>query len=108
MLILKANALHANWGQSIFQTANEYAANIDFRKHLDEIQAQTDSEKEWWEKRRASIAEEFKKELDNPVLAAKSSPSAKTSTSDEDTVLVEADGSATNSTGSIRKKKGKK
>jgi translocation protein SEC66 len=34
------------------------------RKRLDDIQAQADSEKEWWEKRRESIKGEFMKELD--------------------------------------------
>lgn len=60
----QANALAPNWGQTIFQSANEIAANTMFRNKIDEIQAQTVSEKEWWEKRRASIQTEFMKELD--------------------------------------------
>lgn len=86
-----------NWGQTIFQSANEIAANTVFRKRLDEIQAQTESEKEWWENRRASIQAEFMKELDSPSGTAKAG-------SDEDTILVESPGE----TGSVRKKKGKK
>lgn len=79
------------------------AANILFRQKLDDIQAQTEAEVEWWTKRRASIQDEFMKELDGT-----SGTAAKTSKpgSDEDAVLVEAEGSAP--TGSIRKKKGKK
>lgn len=69
-----------------------------FRQKLDDIQAQTDAEIEWWTKRRASIQDEFMKELDEPKASKPGS--------DEDAVLVEAEGSA--ATGSIRKKKGKK
>jgi translocation protein SEC66 len=81
-----------------------------FRKRLDEIQSQAQGEKEWWEKRRASIQKDFLKELDGATEtpSTKRIPSAKTSTSDEDTVLVESGGPAANVTGSIRKKKAKK
>ena len=34
------------------------------RDRLDEIQAQADQEKEWWEKRRATVRSEFMKELE--------------------------------------------
>jgi translocation protein SEC66 len=61
---MQANALSPNWGQTIFQSANEIAANSLLRKRLDEIQAQTEAEKAWWEKRRESIQGEFMKELD--------------------------------------------
>lgn len=61
---LQANALAPNWGQSIFQTANEIAANTVLRERLDEIQAQATQEKEWWEKRRATVRSEFMKELE--------------------------------------------
>jgi translocation protein SEC66 len=79
------------------------AANMMFRQKLDDIQAQTEAEVEWWTKRRASIQDEFMKELDGaPGIAAKTSKPG----SDEDAVMVEAEGTA--ATGSIRKKKGKK
>lgn len=99
----QANALTPNWGTTIFQSANEMAANTMFRQKLEEIQSQTESEKAWWEKRRASIQEEFMKELDSESAAT-----AKTSKagSDEDAVMVEGGGPA--ATGSMRKKKGKK
>jgi translocation protein SEC66 len=68
-----------------------------FRTRLDEIQAQTNSEKDWWEKRRASIQSEFMKEIESPEKSNKV-------VSDDDAVLVDN----ASSTGSIRKKKGKK
>jgi translocation protein SEC66 len=68
---------------------------------LDEIQAQTDSEKAWWEKRRASIQTEFMKEIDTE---ANSTGKASKVVSDDDAVLVET----ANNTGSLRKKKAKK
>jgi translocation protein SEC66 len=34
------------------------------RKRLDEIQAQAAAEKEWWEKRRATIQKDFMQELE--------------------------------------------
>lgn len=78
-----------------------------FRKRLDDIQAQTAAEKVWWEKRRESIQKEFMKELDTPV-GASSATSGSKNVSDEDTVLVEGGGPEASTTGSIRKKKGKK
>ena len=55
----QANALAPNWGATIFQTANEITANKALRKQLDEIEAQKQSESEWWEKRRADIEAEL-------------------------------------------------
>lgn len=46
------------------------AANIRVRKSLDAIQEQRDSEKEWWEKRRASIQQDFMKEIEEESKAA--------------------------------------
>lgn len=75
-----------------------------FRKRLDEIQAQTESEKQWWEKRRASIQTEFMKELDEPVTTSTARTTSK-SGGDEDAVII--DNSAVSGTSSVRKKKGK-
>jgi len=72
-----------------------------FRTRLDEIQAQTDSEKEWWEKRRASIQSEFMKEIESGPNPTGTPGKA---VSDDDAVLVET----ASNTGSMRKKKGKK
>ncbi|RFU32038.1 hypothetical protein B7463_g4313, partial [Scytalidium lignicola] len=102
-VVMEANGLAPNWGQTIFQSANEIAANTVFRKRLDEIQAQTEAEKEWWEKRRASIQAEFMKELDTSPTASGKSPANKVG-SDEDAILVEAGGPTVSDKGSIRKK----
>ncbi|KAK3383397.1 Sec62/63 complex, subunit Sec66 [Lasiosphaeria ovina] len=89
-VVMEANALAPNWGQIIFQSANEIAANTVLKQRLDEIQAQTEREKEWWEKRRSTIKTEFLKELedesektqgkvgseDEPVLVDTNTPSA--------------------------------
>jgi len=103
-VVMEANGLAPNWGQTIFQSANEIAANTIFRKRLDEIQAQTESEKEWWEKRRASIQAEFMKELD---ASSPGKPASGKAGSDEDAILVEAGGPTVSDKASNRRK-GKK
>lgn len=104
----QANALAPNWGQTIFQTANEIAANTSFRKQLDEVQAKSASEKEWWEKRRAAIASGFMKELDEEG-APKSPTKAANKSSSEDGVLVDVSiPEAPATPGGSKKKKGKK
>jgi|SRR5580700_10311789 translocation protein SEC66 len=104
----KANALAPNWGQTIFQSAHEIAANTVLRDRLNEIQAQTQAEKEWWEKRRASIQTDLMKEIDTRATtpAGKSIATPNKTTSDEDTVIVE--NPTTSEKGSTKKKKGKK
>lgn len=105
-LLWQANGLAPNWGQTIFQTANEVAANTMFQNKLEDIQAKTEAEREWWEKRRATISSDFMKELDEE--GTKAAPS-------EDGILV--DDTKSNATGSRptssagpggKKKKGKK
>lgn len=107
----QANAFSSTWGQTIFQTANEIAQNQMIRKRMQELQAQKDSEKEWWENKRKSIEEGFMKELDGPSaadgFAYRQAPSR---TSDDDTVLVEGGGPIDKGQGSgagKKKKKGK-
>jgi translocation protein SEC66 len=103
----KANALAPNWGQTIFQSADQIAANTVLRNRLNEIQAQTQAEKEWWEKRRASIQTDLMKEINTPATpAAKSVATPSKSTSDEDAVIVE--NPTVSGKGSTKKKKGKK
>ncbi|KAJ9149604.1 Translocation protein sec66 [Coniochaeta hoffmannii] len=104
-VVMEANALAPGWGQTIFQSANEINANTILRKRLDEIQAQTESEKQWWEKRRAQIQKDFMSELDaGDKPAVSKAPSA---ASEDEPVLVEQNTpSATPSGG--KKKKGKK
>lgn len=82
----QANALAPNWGPTIFQSAHEMAANARLRQRLDEIQSQTEAEKQWWEKRCGQIQSDFMKELDD---SEKSSTKA---TSEDDAVLVDTPG----------------
>lgn len=72
-----------------------------FQEQLDKIQSKTDSEQEWWEKRRAAISSDFMKELDEE--AVKQAPS-------DDGVLVDAGTSSPRpgSSAGPKKKKGKK
>jgi len=63
-VVQEANALAPNWGQTIFQSANEILVNSKMRSHVKEIQGQLESEKQWWEKRRDQIQTDFMKELD--------------------------------------------
>ncbi|UNI15078.1 Translocation protein S66 [Purpureocillium takamizusanense] len=81
-VVQEANALAPNWGPTIFQSAHEIAANTKLRQRLDEIQAQTEAEKQWWEKRRGQIQSEFMKELDE-------SEKGSTKGSEDDAVLVD-------------------
>ncbi|KAM4059499.1 preprotein translocase subunit sec66 domain-containing protein [Hirsutella rhossiliensis] len=85
-VVTEANALAPNWGPTIFQSAHEIAANARLRQRLDEIQSQTESEKQWWEKRRGQIQSDFMKELDD---SEKSSTKA---TSEDDGVLIDTPG----------------
>ncbi|KAH8885171.1 pre protein translocase subunit Sec66 [Thozetella sp. PMI_491] len=105
--IMEANALAPNWGNSIFQSANEIAANTMFRKRVDEIQDQVVAEKEWWQKRKAGIQTDFMKELDEEET---NKTQAKAVHSEDEPVLVDGNTpSATPSaTPSKKKNKGKK
>ncbi|KAK4099794.1 hypothetical protein N658DRAFT_474526 [Parathielavia hyrcaniae] len=102
-VVMEANALVPGWGQIIFQSANEIAANKALRNRLEEIEAQTVQDKEWWEKRRASIKTEFMKELDEE--SAKGQAKA---VSDDEAVLVDTNTPSATPSGASRKKKGKK
>lgn len=82
----QANALAPNWGPTIFQSAHEIAANARLRQRLDEIQSQTEAERQWWDKRRGQIQSDFMKELDD---SEKSSTKA---TSEDDAVLIDTPG----------------
>ena len=91
--MFQANGFHQNWGQVIFQSANEINQNNLLKERAAEVQAQLGAEKEWWEGRRAGIQESFMKELDAEA-AAQSTDAApvKKSGSDDDAVLVDAGG----------------
>lgn len=120
-VVMEANALVPNWGQIIFQSANEIAANKALRDRIDEIEAQTEKDKEWWEKRRTNIKTKFMKELeaeeeenqdqDQDHEGSEKGQTSKTSVagSEDEPVLVETDTpSATPSGASKKKKAGKK
>lgn len=78
------------------------------RNRIDEVQAQVKVEREWWEKRRATIESDFMKELDGVPAGAKATTPGEKVPSDEDAVIVEGGGPAVAGKGSTRKKKGKK
>lgn len=108
----QANAFSPSWGQTIFQSANEIAQNTMLRKRVAELQAQKDSEKEWWENRKKSIEADLLAELDESSAVDAGQKKAPSRTSDDDTVLVESGGPADakgqrHSGGGKKKKKGK-
>ncbi|CEJ81728.1 Putative Translocation protein (Sec66) [[Torrubiella] hemipterigena] len=82
-VVTEANALVPNWGPTIFQSAHEISGNTRLRERLAEIEAQTEAEKAWWEKRRGQISTEFMKELDEEKAAST------TQGSEDDAVLVD-------------------
>ncbi len=107
-LTAKANAFAPNWGQSIFQSANEMMNHAIIRNRIEEVQAQAKVERDWWDKRRARIESDFMKELDGGAAVAKPTTPGEKGGSDEDAVIVEGGGPAVGAKGSTRKKKGKK
>ncbi|MCJ1455239.1 translocation protein S66 [Mycoblastus sanguinarius] len=109
-VVTEANALAANWGQTIFQSANEMVQNANIRKRVAEIQEKAKADSRQWEKERANIRDKFMEQLEEEVPAK--NPKTATSpgvNSDEDAVLVEGGGpAASGSKAGTRKKKGKK
>ncbi|KAI1459012.1 Sec62/63 complex, subunit Sec66 [Annulohypoxylon moriforme] len=101
-VVTEANALAPGWGQTIFQSANEIAANTMLRTKLDEIEHRAEADKEWWEKRRETIKKDFMRELDE-----ESSTKGSVKGSDDDAVLVDS-GTPASTPGGSKKKKGKK
>ncbi|KAI9891032.1 MAG: translocation protein S66 [Vezdaea aestivalis] len=101
-VVSEANAFSPDWGNTIFQTANEMAANAMLRTKVEEIQAQAKSEREWWDVKRTNIQTEFMKELNGPSDRPKSS--GERPGSEDDTVVLDPAGVKT----STKKKKGKK
>lgn len=110
--MIQANAFAPNWGQTIFQSASEMAQNSHIRERLTEILATSQSEKEWWEKRKATIQSDFMKELDDEKVKSPTESSVSGSVkgskvgSDDDAVIVESGGPA-EKTSKGKKKKGK-
>lgn len=79
--------------------------NAMLKERQAEIQSQLESEKGWWESKRAGIQSEFMKELDEDTKPA-NAVSQKKAGSDDDAVLVENDVPAQAYGG--KKKKGNK
>ncbi|KAH6854479.1 Pre protein translocase subunit Sec66-domain-containing protein [Chaetomium sp. MPI-CAGE-AT-0009] len=107
-VVMEANALLPNWGQIIFQSANEIAANKALRDRIDEIEAQRESDQEWWEKRRTNIKTEFMKELEEEEGSEKGQTKASVAGSEDEPVLVETDTPSASPSGASKKKGGKK
>lgn len=79
--------------------------NNIIKDKLAEVQATLETEKAWWQGRQSDISSDFMKELDAEGQTKAEAVPVKKSGSDDDAVLVEADGP----TGTLgRKKKGKK
>lgn len=114
----QANALAPNWGQIIFQSANEIAANTTLRERLLEIQDTVDQEKQWWEKRRGPVVQAAESvqaaaAADEEAEQAKSASvtSVPSVASEDEPVLVETHETPAvtpAATPSGKKKKGKK
>lgn len=80
------------------------------KQRIAEMQADLDSEKTWWENKRAGIQSQFMAELEGDeedAAAAISGASTRPSSAGADAVIVEAGGPA-QAQGSGGKKKGKK
>nr|POF19914.1 translocation protein sec66 [Quercus suber] len=114
-VVNEANAFSPNWGQTIFQSANEINQNILIKQRTAELTAQLESEKQWWENKRAQIQTSLMQELEEEeqegrvASAPQSSPAPKKqSSSDEDAVLVEGSGPESAQGGGKKKNKAKK
>ncbi|KAA8642216.1 hypothetical protein EYZ11_007456 [Aspergillus tanneri] len=134
-VVSEANAYVPNWGQTIFQSANEMMNNVIYRERVENYQSKLNEERQWWDRKKASIQEGFMKELDaeesskhaepasttTPTTTNSSTPATKTPESsgapssvpgsDDEAVLVEAveqNGGSGNIGGGKKKKKGKK
>lgn len=120
-VVNEANAFAPNWGQTIFQSANEINQNIILKQRTAEIQSQLEAEKAWWEQKREGIRSGFMAELEGAQAPTSSAVgpnskateavqrTAKTGSSDDDAVLVEANGpEQPQGAQGGKKKKGKK
>ncbi|KAJ5628318.1 hypothetical protein N7490_010546 [Penicillium lividum] len=129
-VVAEANAYVPNWGQTIFQSANEMIQNDIYRQRMTEQQDKVAEEKKWWSKKKANTQEQFMKELNegsestaqtatkSPESASESAPAAPATpatpaataqVSDDEPVLVEAEPSSSTPSGGKKKKgKGKK
>ncbi|KIW20207.1 hypothetical protein PV08_00782 [Exophiala spinifera] len=115
----EANALAPNWGNYIFQTANEMVLNKILRDKLDSVKATLPAEQEAW----AAQRERSRRELEGEEAQGQPQPTEisssekekplKAGSSDDDGVMVETPATEVTagtgvSTGKSKKKKGKK
>lgn len=114
LTLQQANAFAPNWGQTIFQSANEINQNILIKAKTAELHSQLEQQKSWWETKKAGIQSDFMKELESgseesqPAIQKANKPKVEErKSSEEDAVLVEAGGPSAGA-GSGGKKKGKK
>lgn len=70
---------------------------------MEEIEGRTEADKQWWEKRREAIKEEFMKELEEDSAKGSSTKAV----SDDEAVHVELSSPAATPGGSKKKRKGK-
>ena len=76
--------------------------NLILKNQVAEIQSKLETEKAWWENRRAGIQSDFMKELETDGKPVAVTP-RKTGSDSDDAVVVEAGGPAQDQ-GSIRKR----
>lgn len=122
-VVEEANGLAPGWGQTIFQSASEYAQNQMLKEKLEKIKATLPEEKQAWEAQRETVRKELlQEESKSETVAVEATPSSqektvKAASSDEDGVIVDSpNGTATASPptssggggGKNKKKKGKK
>lgn len=112
-VVSEANALHAGWGQSVFQSANEMVQNKMMKEKLEAVRGTVEIEKRNWEARREMSRREIEGEVPAPaerVVAKEKAavPANKAASSDEDAVLVETPVAVEEGGGKGKKKKGKK
>ena len=118
-VVNEANGLVANWGNVIFQSANEMMNNAMLRTKLRAIEATVPVEKTAWEKTREKARREL--EGESEVVKSSATPGTgaahvekvpKAGSSDEDAVIVETPMESVAGSGSgggkSKKKKGKK
>ena len=110
-VVAEANALAAGWGQSIFQSANEMAANARLRDRIAEMQSKAPEEREWWDRKRKDMEAQLMSELEQEerakLVADRNNSVVTQGSSDGEAVLVEGGGPAANSTAGGKKKKSK-
>jgi translocation protein SEC66 len=110
-VVSEANALHAGWGQSVFQSANEMVQNAMMKEKLAAVRSTVEPEKQKWEAQREKSRRELEGEttIERAAVPEKAAvPVNKAASSDEDAVLVETPAVVEEVGGKGKKKKGKK